>query len=210
MRNQALISIILFSVAIFFFAHSKMKVSAFSSAQAQSDIPTPTAAAPVAAAPPAAAPPAAAPTADSVPAAPAPEISHAPTTTFPPLDPSVKIIEHDGYSYDPSGRRDPFIPFVDPNPNTAEKGKKVLPEAPADSLQSYDLGQFKLTGVLWNVGDPKAMVTSPTGKIFLVKNRTKIGRNDGFVAAIREGEIVVVEPTPDGTGAQTTVMTIQR
>ena len=136
-----------------------------------------------------------------------------PTTNFPPLDPSIKVINHEGYSYDPSGRRDPFLPFVDTNPPKTEIKKPVLKQAedevPADSLLSYDLGQFRLLGILWKVEDPKAMVQSPTGKVFLIKNRTKIGRNSGFVAAIREGEVVIVEPSPDGSTAMTTVMALK-
>jgi type IV pilus assembly protein PilP len=114
----------------------------------------------------------------------------------------------DGYTYDPTGRRDPFTPFG------ANSGIQQLPgpSVPAalappneNSLTFFELSQLKVVAVVWDVKDPKAMVMDPKGKLHMVHKDSPIGRNNGFVYAIREGELVVVEPALTETGAQTAV-----
>lgn len=90
----------------------------------------------------------------------------------------------EGYIYDPSGRRDPFKPFI---PEVTEKppGESVV--VSSDPLQTFDLSQYKLIGIVWDVKTPRAMVRDPQGKLFTLKKDVKIGRNNGFVSSIREG-----------------------
>lgn len=149
-----------------------------------------------------------------MPPPPLPDLPPEPLPTPPPMDgglpmPPVVGGEDDGapimqidpdYNYDPTGRRDPFKPYgtsqntqmsVTPtNPESPEK-----PPAPTDPLQMYDISQFRLVGIIWQVKKPKAVVRDPVGKMHLIYRDTKIGRNNGFVASIREGEVLVVEPT---------------
>jgi type IV pilus assembly protein PilP len=40
---------------------------------------------------------------------------------------------------------------------------------------------------------PRAMINDPDGKVHIVGPNTKIGLRNGYIAVIREGEIVVVE-----------------
>lgn len=108
----------------------------------------------------------------------------------------------EGYNYDPTGKRDPFKPF---GQSQATQAPDPSSKRPTEPLEMYDVAQFKLVGVIWNVRAPKAMVRDPSGKLHMVKKETKIGRNNGFVAAIREGEIIVVEPTVGENGMQTAV-----
>ena len=92
------------------------------------------------------------------------------------------------YNYDPSGRRDPFRPILsmlDPN-----EGSVIVPRTP---LESYDLSQFKLIGIIWNVKNPKAMFVDPNNDVHILEKDQRIGRNQGYIAVIREGEVVVVE-----------------
>ena len=51
---------------------------------------------------------------------------------------------------------------------------------------------------------PSGVLRSPDGKNHFVRMYTKIGKKNGFVAKIREGEIVVVEPS-EIDGVQTAV-----
>jgi Tfp pilus assembly protein PilP len=113
------------------------------------------------------------------------------------------------YSYDPNNRRDPFRPWGQQQfvPAPVEKIDEVntsggqqapapqVPSEPQSPLQSFDVAQFKLMGIIWNVKNPKAVVMDPLKKQHIVFRYTKIGRNNGFVATIREGGIVIVEPT---------------
>jgi type IV pilus assembly protein PilP len=121
------------------------------------------------------------------------------------------------YQYDPNNRRDPFKAFGQSQntqvaiPTNQEEGEK--PPAPTDPLQMYDISQFRLVGIIWQVKKPKAVVRDPVGKMHLIFRDTKIGRNSGFVASIREGEVLVVEPTIGENGmpsAITRSMTLKK
>lgn len=116
----------------------------------------------------------------------------------------------EGYHYDPTGRRDPFKPFGESQAASApELGPSPdQPTTPPEPLQTFDVTQFKLLGIIWQVKDPKAMVLDPNGRTHLIRRQTKIGRNNGFVAAIREGEVIVVEPSVGENGVQTAVTRI--
>jgi type IV pilus assembly protein PilP len=95
----------------------------------------------------------------------------------------VGIIED--YNYSASGKRDPFTPF--------ERASSTAPMGPIWPLQKYDLEQLKLVGVIWEVKTPKAMILDPSGHGYVVTINERVGRNNGYIARIREGEIVVVE-----------------
>jgi type IV pilus assembly protein PilP len=95
----------------------------------------------------------------------------------------VGIIED--YNYNPAGKRDPFTPF--------ERSNNSTTMGPIWPLQKYDLEQLKLVGVIWEVKTPKAMILDPSGHGYVVTVNERIGRNNGYIARIREGEIVVVE-----------------
>jgi type IV pilus assembly protein PilP len=107
----------------------------------------------------------------------------------------------DQYTYDPRGRRDPFLPYKSyrPGPSTSSPAKVV---DATDPLQRWELDRFAVVAIMWEIRLPKAMVKDPDGKTYMVSKNTKIGRNSGQVVAIREGEVVVVE-TIDNEGVQT-------
>lgn len=96
------------------------------------------------------------------------------------------------FVYEPRGRRDPFAQPVAEQPvRPGEFHGPVLP------LQRIALGDLKLVGVLWDVKEPRAILDHK-GKRITVTLYTKIGVNNGYVAAIREGEIVIVELEEQG------------
>lgn len=98
----------------------------------------------------------------------------------------------DDYFYDPTGKRDPFKAFRAIVPNTGQKQTAAL-----EPLQKYELDRLQIVGILWEVRTPRAMVRDPDGLVHTVLKNTRIGRNEGYVAAIREGEIVVIETRYD-------------
>jgi type IV pilus assembly protein PilP len=138
------------------------------------------------------------------------------------LDPSLKFLSAEGFVYDPTGRRDPFKPFLGNGKNlslTSQSSAYIpRPSIPSllqpfdttnDSLENYDVNQLRVVAILWDVQDPKAMLAGSSKKMFMVHKRSKIGRNSGYVASIREGEVVVVELAPDGKTPSTRVMVLQ-
>lgn len=97
------------------------------------------------------------------------------------------------YSYDPSGRRDPFKPYGIETPNAA--GNLDLPP-----LQRIGLTELNLIAIVWGGFGYSAMVQTPDGKGYTVRLGTKIGPNNGTVSAITENAVVVQERFTDVYG----------
>lgn len=110
-----------------------------------------------------------------------------------PAQGNLGISELEGFLepfiYDETNRRDPFLAFGITLPVGEVEAPRIL--AP---IQKFPLSEFKLVGVLWDVKTPKAMVVSSSQELFVVERDQSIGIDNGYVAAIRESEIVVVEP----------------
>ena len=94
----------------------------------------------------------------------------------------------DPFEYDQRGRRDPFVQPVPDKP--VEQGNI---HGPLLALQKFELSQLALVGIIWDVKRPKAMIKDPTGTTHVVGTNTKVGPRNGYIAVIREGEMVIVE-----------------
>ena len=96
------------------------------------------------------------------------------------------------YNYDSENRRDPFKPFtVDISADVvSEEGFFVGPVRP---LQRFELENIIPVAIIWDVESPKAMFVDPTNEVHILGKDERIGRNNGYIAAIREGEVVVIE-----------------
>lgn len=92
------------------------------------------------------------------------------------------------FIYDIVNRRDPFQIYADYIPADESGGQRTLSPA-----QRFDLDQLKLVGVMWGVKDPKAMFVDPSKEVLVLGRDESIGNKNGYIAAIREGEVVVVE-----------------
>jgi Tfp pilus assembly protein PilP len=101
------------------------------------------------------------------------------------------ILNEENYVYDPTGKRDPFKPYKNFRP-TVDVGNQRITTV-LEPLQKYELEKLLIVGILWDVKTPRALLKDPDGAVHTVVRNTKIGRNEGIVAAIREGEIVVIE-----------------
>ncbi len=88
-----------------------------------------------------------------------------------------------------AGRRNPFQPPISIGNASSN------PMLPGSPLERYDLDAIKLVGIMWNVRHPKAMFVDPGGEVHTLGLDDRIGRKHGYIAAIREGEVVVVEPS---------------
>jgi len=101
------------------------------------------------------------------------------------------MLNSDVYIYDPTGKRDPFKPYKNFRPTVDVNTQKVI--AVLEPLQKFEIEKLNIVGILWDVKTPRALLRDPDGAVHTVIRNTKIGRNEGVVAAIREGEIVVIE-----------------
>lgn len=104
--------------------------------------------------------------------------------------------ELDEFIYDPIGRRDPFKPWRVFTPRKVAEPSDTSPSKVVeitDPLLKYDLERYTILGIMWDVGNPRALVRDPEGKSHLVYKNSRIGRNEGYVQSVREGELVVIE-----------------
>lgn len=99
-------------------------------------------------------------------------------------------------AFDFSLRRDPFKPYVvELKPDEKRStGKNLLP------IQTYELSQFRVTGIIVGLKDNFAQVVDPSGKAYTLKKGMSIGNKDGRVVTIAPGYIEVVERVVEDSG----------
>ncbi len=137
----------------------------------------------------------AAPTAgcgDSAPP-PAPRPSARPKPAPPPPVEELTVEEEapeDEYSYVSIGKRDPFRSFI-ATEVVVPTGGQVGP------LQLHEIDQYELRGIVWNVGEPRAMVEDPEGVGHVVELGTLIGKNWGKVTQIKPNALIITEEYRD-------------
>ena len=95
--------------------------------------------------------------------------------------------------YDPTGRIDPFQPLFkeEPKPKADRAVKPKKPERPRTPLERLDLGQLRLTAIIFSESQPRAMVEEATGKGYVLKIGTPIGLERGQVTNIKRDRIVI-------------------
>ena len=105
----------------------------------------------------------------------------------------VTLISQDQYFFDPTGKRDPFKPFGIKVPITVNGIKGASSPVKTEPLEEFEIDQLQIVGILWDINRPRAMIRTPKNDLFTVYKNSKIGRNNGSILEIREGEIVVSE-----------------
>ena len=99
-------------------------------------------------------------------------------------------------TYVAEGKRDPFRSFRFKQPER--------PEAPAGPLADFDLAQLVVLGVVWNTKNPRALVSDPEGRSFVLRRGSPIGKNNGRVIRIDDDLILVQEKFVDFEGTEST------
>lgn len=85
-------------------------------------------------------------------------------------------------------RRDPFAPFLE----VLIKQERTVLEIQRDvKLKDYDVSELKLIGIITNIGDDRAMVTTPDKTGFVLKRGDYVGRAD-YIKQGNEGEVLQV------------------
>ena len=126
------------------------------------------------------------------------------TTNVAPKPPSKKVAPPEvkqaekkeiEFAYVAEGRRDPFVPL-----SRIKKPLTSVNDEPETPLQSYDVVQFRLVGVIVGRGEPKAMVVAPDGKAYVLAKGVKVGKNNGIVVDITNQTIFIKEKYYDYSG----------
>jgi type IV pilus assembly protein PilP len=130
---------------------------------------------------------------------------------------SVKTLPGAGavhYAYHPSGKADPFQPFVekevDQKMRKAAMLKTMAKIKPMSifPLQRANVEEFKLIGIAGNEQKRTAIVADVKGKFFPLSVGTVIGLNGGRVARILEDRVIVEERTAAGKGQYKTKLVL--
>ncbi|MCO4770335.1 MAG: pilus assembly protein PilP [Deltaproteobacteria bacterium] len=110
----------------------------------------------------------------------------------PVIEEPVAAVEEpvDDYSYVSIGKRDPFRSFI-------EVGVVVPAGGQVGPLQLHEIDQYQLRGIVWNVGEPRAMVEDPEGIGHVVELGTLIGKNWGKVTQIKPNALIITEEYRD-------------
>jgi type IV pilus assembly protein PilP len=95
--------------------------------------------------------------------------------------------------YDPTGKPDPFQP---PVLEQTQQTKQLLP------LEQFEVSEFQLVTTVTGPGEKKAMVQDPSGKGYLIKVGTPIGKKQGRVTAIADRQIQIEEKIKDFLGRE--------
>jgi type IV pilus assembly protein PilP len=98
------------------------------------------------------------------------------------------------FSYNPSGKPDPFRPFIELTP------ARIPRTVPLTPLQKYDISQLKLVAIISASGGNIALIEDGTKKGYFLKKGTWIGKNDGKVTKIQKDRVIVEEVYQDVFG----------
>jgi len=101
----------------------------------------------------------------------------------------------DDYLYDSKGKRDPFRAF---------RADEEVAEGPRGPLEQFELEQLAVVAVVWETNRPRALIEDPSGGSYVVREGSRVGKNDGMVIHIGDNIVLVKETYVDFAGDQTT------
>lgn len=102
-----------------------------------------------------------------------------------------------GFTYVAAGKRDPFRSFI-----LDQQASRNL-NHDRGPLEQFELAQLALHAVVWDTPRPRALVTDPSGRGYIVAEGTPIGKNEGRVTKITDNLVVVRETYVDYLGERT-------
>lgn len=105
----------------------------------------------------------------------------------------LPVVDPFSYTYNPFGKRDPFESYIKPK-------ESVQRRASNNPLLNYDLSKFSLTGIVWGMANPRAIVRDGGGKGHIIRRGTRIGLNRGKVMRILKDRVVIAEEFRDPLG----------
>ena len=103
--------------------------------------------------------------------------------------------------YNPKGKIDPFQPLFQNKPKKVATNKKLKKRRIRRTpLEKIDIGQLKLTGIIFKKSGNKALVEEASGKGYIIAKGTPIGTRWGKVVKIKKESVIVEEEGEDIMG----------
>jgi Tfp pilus assembly protein PilP len=132
------------------------------------------------------------PTSPAKPAAPQagqPPASTAPAAQ-PPAAPPPPAGPAENYTYDPAGRRDPFLDLL----NTGTDARPVVSRR-GEGAAGLSVGDISVRGLMQSLGGFYALVQGPDGKTYMMHPGDKL--LDGTVKTVNAEGLVIVQEVND-------------
>ena len=120
-----------------------------------------------------------------------------PATPAAAVEPAFTTLADKGFTYDPTGLRDPFRSFEWERDKLAETEVR-------GPLEEFDVSQLSVVGVVWNVGNARALIQDPSGQGFIVSEGARVGKNEGRIIKIDDSVVIVKETYVDLMGQEST------
>lgn len=118
------------------------------------------------------------------------------------IEPLPQFRAYEPFTYAASALRSPFQAPVRIDPTVRQRGTgNIKPDVnrPKQFLEGFNIETFSMVGILANASGRYALVNG-AGGVHRVKVGDYLGRNDGRITKITDGEIDVIEIVPDGEG----------
>ncbi len=104
--------------------------------------------------------------------------------------PEEKKAVSEAYSYDPKGRRDPFLSIIEASKREKEVEKKKRGLKPSEA---YDVGDIRVIAIAKDRNRYYAMIQLPDKKYFTIREGMTLGLYGGKVVRITPNSVVVRE-----------------
>jgi len=102
--------------------------------------------------------------------------------------------EHEIYTYDPRGKRDPFLSLVMMLKQKPERKKGTTP------FESYSVDEINLLAIAWDNQKYYALILLPDKKSYTITEGMKLGLYGGKVQKITKDSVVIREYVKDYRG----------
>ena len=124
----------------------------------------------------------------------------------------LKSLGFKPYKYEHNPRnRDPFISLRQGQEEQEISKSEIINQTmlgPYLPLERFDVDQYQLMGIIWDTDEPRALIMDPNNQSHVVKKNDRIGLYKGYLAEIREGEIIIAEPSQQGLKVQFNIKTL--
>ena len=120
-----------------------------------------------------------------------------------PIEPLPKFWSYEAFTYNAASLRSPFQPPIKIDLQNRQRGSRLI--APDENrvkqfLEGFNIEIFEMVGTIGNESGKFALL-SGAGGVHRVKVGDYLGRNNGRIVSVSDGQVDVIEIVPDGEGA---------
>lgn len=118
-------------------------------------------------------------------------------------DEAVKAVDNNTvneYTYDATGKPDPFVPLITELVPKKETRKKETSDGPITPLQKYNIEDLKLVAIVKSGNKLSALFEDMEEFGYIVNENTLIGNNGGIIKKITPDNVIIQEDIYNSSG----------